>query len=256
MCEGGAFVGGSALKWNWGRRGAVRGRTAAGAVVSLVVSVAFCLGTAALWEAELQQDTPGAGPVTSVIGPPPQGIPVALPREVPRRPTVRLVRDGAPGPVAGRTYGPDTRLTPMRGLRGMPFDFDVPETWGCIGGSKRLRADVVWTCADERGGSRAGGWIGVHSCLAPCGDIEQAGFRAELIGAESRWRATDPTTAFTESAADIDGEPRLRVAMTYAFAADTAGPVDTLAFARLTGPPATLDSLLHLINEVRLRAAG
>ncbi len=234
----------------------MRGRTAAGALVSLVVSVMFCAGTAALWEAERQDEKPGAGPVTSVIGPPPQGIPAALPRELPRRNAVRLVRDGAPGPVAGRTYGPNARLTPMRGLHGMPFDFDVPETWGCIGGSKRLRADVVWTCADERGGSRAGGWIGVQSCLAPCGDTEQAGFRAELMGAESSWRTIDPATAFTESPAAVDGEPRMRVAMTYAFAADTDGPVDTLAFARLTGPPATLDTLLHLVNEVRLRAGG
>ncbi|WP_141808642.1 hypothetical protein [Nocardia bhagyanarayanae] len=224
--------------------------------MSSVVSVALCVGVAALWEAERRVEQPGSGPATSVIGPPPQGMPTALPREVPRRSTVLLVRDGAPGPVAGPTYGPRARLAPMRGLRGMPFDFDVPETWGCIGGSKRLRADVVWTCADERGGSRAGGWIGVHSCLAPCRDVEQAGFRTELIGPEPHWRATDSATAFTESPADIDGEPRVRVAMTYAFAADTGGPVDTLAFARLTGPPATLDTLLSLVNEIRLRAAG
>ncbi|WP_431956357.1 hypothetical protein [Nocardia lijiangensis] len=224
--------------------------------MSLVVSVVFCVGAAALWEAERQEERPGAGPVTSVIGPPPQGMPAALPREVPRRPAVRLVRDGAPGPVVGPTYGPGARLVPMRALRGMPFDFDVPETWGCVGGSKRLRADVVWTCADARGGSKAGGWIGVHSCLAPCGDTEQAGFRAELIGAEPRWRATDPETSFAEFPVDIDGEPRVRIAMTYAFAAEFEGPVDTLAFAGLSGPPATLDTLLRLMNEVRLRAAG
>ncbi len=248
-------MGGNALGWRVGRRGVVRGR-AAGALVSLVVSVVFCVGAAALWEAERQEERPGAGPVTSVIGPPPQGMPAALPREVPRRPAVRLVRDGAPGPVVGPTYGPGARLVPMRALRGMPFDFDVPETWGCVGGSKRLRADVVWTCADARGGSKAGGWIGVHSCLAPCGDTEQAGFRAELIGAEPRWRATDPETSFAEFPVDIDGEPRVRIAMTYAFAAEFEGPVDTLAFAGLSGPPATLDTLLRLMNEVRLRAAG
>ncbi|SNY81190.1 hypothetical protein SAMN04244553_2773 [Nocardia amikacinitolerans] len=250
-------MGGSALGWGSLRRGTVRGRArAAGALVSLVVSVALCVGAAAVWEVERREEQPGSGPATSVIGPPPQGMPAALPREVPRRPAVLLVRDGVPGPVVGPTYGPGMRLTPMRGLRGMPFDFDVPETWGCIGGSKRLRADVVWTCADERGGSRAGGWIGVQSCRAPCRDTEQTGFRTELIGPEPRWRATDPATAFTESPADIDGEPRVRVAMTYAFAADTGGPVDTLAFARLTGPPATLDTLLSLVNEIRLRAGG
>lgn len=223
-----------------------------GVVASSVFSLAFCVGVAGLWMVTGREETPSEGPATSVIGEPA----AAAPPDLPRRPEVTLARNGDRGPVVGQTYGAGEALSPMRGLRGLPFDFDLPEGWGCREGSERLRVDAVWTCVDERGGSRAGGWIGVQSCAEPCGELEQAMFRSALIGTGPVWHATDDTTWYTETPIEIDGDPRLRVAMIHRFAAHPGGPVDTLAFARLTGPVAVTDTLARVVNEVRLRAAG
>jgi hypothetical protein len=75
------------------------------------------------------------------------------------------------------------------------------------------------------------------------------------------WRSVDPATMYAEEMGTLtDGGDKgaevNRVAMTYVFAANPGGPLDSMAFAQFTGPPNSKLDMQKVINDIRVRAAG
>jgi hypothetical protein len=180
---------------------------------------------------------------------------------VARRPEVHPPHDGSPGLVAGPTFGPADQVYHMD-LGGIPFKFDVPLNWSCMPSSKMAAQFLsAWTCYDSNAQGGAGGLVAVQNCPTPCGPADQAKLRALLPVPAAVWRSTDPATMYGEESGTLTdgankGEQVSRVAMTYTFAANSGGPVDTMAFAQFTGPPNSKPDMQKVVNDIRVRVAG
>jgi hypothetical protein len=167
-------------------------------------------------------------------------------------------KPGAPGPVAGPTYGKDEKKFHMK-LRGLPFEFDAPGTWGCMR-SDREPFVTRFICVDDGGTfppskkDGAGGMIGLQTCAAPCGDGERKALRKAIVVDEGDWKRTDSTTMYAEvRGKDSKGKDAVRVAMSHVFASKPGGQLDTAVAVQLTGPPDTKQTMQKLINEIRIR---
>jgi hypothetical protein len=155
--------------------------------------------------------------------------------------------NGKPGLVAGPTYGEGEKTYHMK-LRGFPFEFDAPGTWGCMRSDKEP-FDSRWICVDDGGrfggaGSGAGGMVAVEQCPGNC---EEKRLERTLVVDAADWRRTDSSTMYAEIVGeDADGQRVVRVAMTHVH--DGTGIV-----VQLTGPPDQKATMQKLINEIRAR---
>ncbi|MFI6868122.1 hypothetical protein [Nocardia sp. NPDC050406] len=244
-----------------------RGPLIALAVVS-VLAVAVVTGVA-VWA--LNRDTGPSGPVASATSTAAATTTSAKPTTttsttsptstgeagiVPTRPSVNPPRDGRAGPVAGPTYGPGEDLYHFKVSGNVPFDYDLPGTWGCVVGSTKITVMAVKVCRDETGGTDAGGWIGIDGCANGCAEADYLVFRDKLPIDAPNWRVVDANTQYAELSGELNGKQALRVAMTYTFASRAGGPLDTIAFAQMTGAPSDRETMQKILNEIRIRAQG
>lgn len=182
--------------------------------------------------------------------PPPSASPLPSPTNVPK--------PGAPGPVAGPTYGKGEKKYHMK-LGGLPFEFDAPGTWGCMR-TDREPFVTRFICVDDGGTfppskkDGAGGMVGLQTCAAPCGDGERKALRKAIVVDEGDWKRTDSTTMYAEiEGKDSKGKQAVRVAMSHVFASKPGGQIDSAVAVQLTGPPDTKQTMQKLINEIRIR---
>lgn len=175
---------------------------------------------------------------------------------VPNRPVVNPPRDGRTGVLGGPTFGAGENLYHFKVSGNVPFEFDLPGTWGCVVGSTKITVTGVKVCRDETGGTDAGGWIGIDACANGCAEADYLTFRNKLPIDAPDWRVIDANTQFAELSGDLNGKQALRLAMTYTFASRAGGPLDTVAFAQMTGAPSDRDTMQKILNEIRVRAQG
>ncbi|MFC4910875.1 hypothetical protein [Actinomadura gamaensis] len=183
-------------------------------------------------------DTPAASPTTSDV------------------PKLTATDDRAH--VAGPTFGSGDKLYFMK-LNGFPFNFNVPDEWGCMRSDKPPFSDR-WICAHEgkgfppTGGTSAGGLVAIQPCPSGCGPAQRESARNTMVITAKDWHATDPTTQYAEEAGTNDkNEKVVRVAMSHVFASRQGGPVDTAVAVQLTGPTAEKEDMQKIINEIRRR---
>lgn len=235
-------------------------------VGSLVVVALLAVAGFVVWKRFSSHDvsstatSSSAAPQPATSSAPTSGTPVAS-GAIPRRPEANPPHDGTPGLVAGPTFGP-TDPVYLMDLTGLPFKFDVPAGWSCMPSSK-MRADFLtaWTCYDSNVANGPGGLVAVQTCPSPCGLSDQAKLRAMLPVDAGDWRTIDPATMYAEETGTLTdggnkGAEVDRVAMTYVFAANPGGPLDSMAFAQFTGPPSSKLDMQKVVNEVRARAGG
>lgn len=225
----------------------VAGLGIAAVTVLLAVAVIYSLGVAEWGDG----DRAASGGVRA------SGEAGASEAPVPSPSPTRTAGDGPPGPVAGPTFGKGEDRFRMK-LKGFPFEFDAPGTWGCMN-SDEEPFDSRWICVDDggdlggAGGSGAGGMVAVHACPKPCGDGERATMREALAVETGDWRSTDATTMYAEVEGEDEGERVVRVAMSHVFG-DGRTP-DTGVAVVLTGPVGQRPAMQKLINEIRERAS-
>lgn len=172
----------------------------------------------------------------------------------PRLPDVTPPHDGTTGPFGGPTYGPKDLLYHFN-PPSLPFEFDLPASWGCVARENPAPMDVKMTCADNDNPSHGpGGWIGLFNCAAPCGDAEQQAARARLPIDEKDWKSVDSTTWYSHTKGTLkSGELAVRAAMVHAFPSTKDGKPETIAAVMLTGPPDSNDLFQKIVNEIRMR---
>ncbi|NNH75016.1 hypothetical protein HLB23_35075 [Nocardia uniformis] len=245
-----------------------RGPLIALAVVSAIAVVV--VGAVAIWAANRDDEadpvatatttsavagtTTSASPTTTTTSAVPTSQAPA--GAIPNRPSVTPPRDGRAGPVAGVTYGPGEDLYRFDASGDVPFEYDLPGTWGCLVGSTKITVTAVKVCRDETGGTDAGGWIGIDACADNCSEAAYLTFRDKLPIDAPDWRVIDANTQYAELSGDLNGKQVLRVAMTYTFASAAGGPLDTIAFVQMTGAPTDKTTMQKILNEVRIRAEG
>jgi hypothetical protein len=174
----------------------------------------------------------------------------------PFSPTPSPHRDGPAGPVAGPTFGKD-EPTYLMDLRGIPFDFRVPESWGCLRSSKAGAEAVRWTCVDEgyafsgRTGDPPGGIVEVQRCRPRCDGAQWGEIRDLLPEVPVNWRRTDDTTMYAEWTVGSDEAARTSVALSHVFARLGRGAPDTHVAVRLAGPLDEKRALQKIVNDIR-----
>ncbi|WP_026415174.1 hypothetical protein [Actinomadura oligospora] len=158
--------------------------------------------------------------------------------------------------VVGPTFGGGDKLHLMK-LNGLPFDFNVPDEWGCMRSDKAPFSNR-WICLHEgkgfppTGGTSAGGLVALQPCPSGCGPAQRETARNAMVISAKDWRPTDPTTQYAEeTGANSKNERVVRVAMSHVFASRQGGPVDTAVAVQLTGPPDEKDDMQKIINEIR-----
>ncbi|GAB3436628.1 hypothetical protein [Flindersiella endophytica] len=199
----------------------------------------------------LPSGSPSAGPTTTSD---PSETPTTGPSSKP------TYTDGPPGPVAGPTYGKG-EPTYLMELRGMPFSFRAPGTWGCVSGSVKGRPDVkAWVCADEAGtfgnGERPAvpgrSEIYLEKCPAPCGAAQWKKLRDTAFDLDDKqWKATDSTTRYAEESLQSG---KTRLSMSHVFASKAGGKADTHIGIKVSGAPADKKTMQKLINEIRTKS--
>ncbi|MEV5575555.1 hypothetical protein AB0L06_36420 [Spirillospora sp. NPDC052269] len=160
--------------------------------------------------------------------------------------------------VEGPTFGGGDKLYLMK-LGGFPFNFNVPDEWGCMRSDKPPFTNR-WICAHEgkgfppTGGTSAGGLVALQSCPSGCGPTQRETVRNAMVITAKEWRATDPTTQYAEeTGTNSKNENVVRVAMSHVFASRQGGPVDTAVAVQLTGPTGEKGDMQKIINEIRRR---
>ncbi|MCP2337013.1 hypothetical protein [Actinomadura rupiterrae] len=160
--------------------------------------------------------------------------------------------------VAGPSFGSGDKLYFMK-LNGFPFNFNVPDEWGCMRSDKPPFSDR-WICAHEgkgfppTGGTSAGGLVAIQPCPSGCGPTQRESARNAMVITAKDWRATDPTTQYAEeTGTNTKNEKVVRVAMSHVFASRQGGPIDTAVAVQLTGPPDEKEDMQKIINEIRRR---
>lgn len=212
-----------------------------------------------------------ADPVDShqTVGPLPTDSPSADPTSDPSDPTESpttgpttkpTYADGPPGPVAGPTYGKG-EPTYLMELRGMPFKFRTPGTWGCVSGSVKGRPDVkAWICADEAGtwgnGERPAvpgrAEIYLEKCPAPCGAAQWKKLRDTAFDLDDKtWKPTDSTTRYAEERLQSG---KAQLSMSHIFASKAGGKPDSHIGIKVSGAPADKKTMQKLINEIRTQS--
>ena len=250
-------------------RPANTGRSLGILAVAVAAALAVIVGgvlAANLWLGT--RDTRSAG--TAPAAPYPGGTPDAdLPTTVPSIPPTMWPRtrspeptwtgaDGPDGPVAGPTFGVGEPTVTMN-LAGLPFEFRVPSSWGCLRSTRGGQGSVRWVCVDDsyalsgRPGTPRGGIIEVRRCPAPCDGTAWADLRDQLPRPQTDWRRTDDSTTYAEWSVGAGAELQVSVAMSHIFAANRGGPVDQHVAVRLTGAPEDKETLQKIVNEVRAR---
>ncbi|MET9020889.1 hypothetical protein ABZV93_12965 [Actinopolymorpha sp. NPDC004070] len=191
----------------------------------------------------------------------PTAVPSAFPTVWPRTPSPEPTwtgADGPDGPVAGPTFGAGEPTVTMN-LAGLPFEFRVPGSWGCLRSPRSGEGVVRWVCVDDsyalsgRTGTPPGGIIEVSRCPAPCDGTAWAKLRDQLPSPQTDWRRTDDSTTYAEWSVGAGAELQVSVAMSHVFAATRGGPVDQHVAVRLTGAPEDKRTLQKVLNEVRAR---
>ncbi|MFC5181782.1 hypothetical protein [Actinomadura harenae] len=162
--------------------------------------------------------------------------------------------------VEGPVFGGGDKPYLMK-LSGFPFDFNVPDGWGCIRSDKPPFSNR-WVCAHEgkgfppTGGTSAGGLVALQSCPSGCGPTQREAARNAMAVTAKDWRATDPTTQYAEETGTNSAQQNVvRVAMSHVFASRPGGPVDTAVAVQLTGPPDEKGDMQKVVNDIRHRAA-
>lgn len=160
--------------------------------------------------------------------------------------------DGGPGPVTGGNFGPGDNPYVIADFAGIPFAFGLPDGWGCIAGSRRIQADGVAVCRDERAGSGrgAGGWVGFVMCADACTptDLERVG--TQLVVPTDSWMQSDPMTTYADVSGEMDGAAAVRVAMRRVFTPVGGRPSSAIAFAQLTGGPEYHERMFKVLNSI------
>ncbi|MEV4255704.1 hypothetical protein AB0J52_21320 [Spirillospora sp. NPDC049652] len=224
----------------------------------LALAVFICLVIAAV-VVVLSSD--GSGRTRTAYSPPPVPPPASPPQsgdpspsptssEGPKLPTDDKAH------VAGPTFGSGDKPYLMK-LNGFPFDFNVPEGWGCMRSDKPGFTNR-WICVHEgkgfppTGGTSAGGLVALQSCPSGCGPDQRETVRNAMAVDHKDWRATDPTTQYAEETGTNNRDEHVvRVAMSHVFASRQGGPVDTAVAVQLTGPTDEKADMQKTINEIR-----
>ncbi|SDS93622.1 hypothetical protein [Actinopolymorpha singaporensis] len=237
--------------------------------VAVVAALAVVVGgglAASLWLDGRDARSAGTAPAPPYPGGSPDAdvptvVPTALPTLWPRTPSPEPTwtgADGPDGPVAGPTFGVGEPTVTMN-LAGLPFQFRLPSSWGCLRSARGGQGVVRWVCVDDsyalsgKPGTPPGGIIEVSRCPAPCDGTAWAKVRDQLPRPQSDWRRTDDTTTYADWSVGAGDELQVSVAMSHVFAATRGGPVDQHVAVRLTGAPEDKKTLQKVVNEVRAR---
>lgn len=188
------------------------------------------------------------------------GIAVMSPGESPLAPSRATMPpgvipppNGSTGPLGGPTYSPGEKLVPISMPTYLPFDFNLPDGWGCTH-TENKPLDKRITCMDEITTRGAAGWIGSSRCADGCTRPAQDKVRAKLPVDAQFWKPVDDVTAYARVTGTLGNGMRVvRIAMTCSFASTSGASRDTLAVAMLTGPPETENTLQKIANELRSR---
>ncbi|MFW0795412.1 hypothetical protein AAFP30_16495 [Gordonia sp. CPCC 205515] len=172
--------------------------------------------------------------------------------------------DGGPGPVAGNNFSVADnpyKIGPTR----MPFAFAFPDGWDCMfSTTSTVQTTGGYTCMesslDTSGGtivtkeSHAGGRVGFQHCGAVCtpADIDEVGKQMRILPDD--WRDIEASTTFAERTGEIGDETQTRVGMRHVYAPGGAGEPTVIAFAVMTGDPEYRDTMLKILNSVRVNA--
>ncbi|MGV9858719.1 hypothetical protein ACWDTD_08695 [Gordonia sp. NPDC003425] len=168
--------------------------------------------------------------------------------------TTSASSDGPPGLVSGPTFGAADNPSRVSYVGGVPFSFQIPSDWVCVGGSDDVKTTAVASCGRKDLTQRTGGVVGIESCPAACTPADNDALGTRLGIEPYRWVNSDPSTTFADLRGTIDNQPAIRLAMRFAYASKPGGPADTLAFTVLTGTPGDRTDLLKTVNGVRAGA--
>jgi hypothetical protein len=164
--------------------------------------------------------------------------------------------DGPDGPVAGPTYGKD-ESTYLMDLDGFPFEFRVPQSWGCLRSGKAGPGVVRWICADDsyafsgRPGDPPGGIVEVQRCRPRCDGAQWGRIRDQLPELPANWRRTDDSTMYAEWTVGSGETARTSVALSHVFARAGGGAFDTHVAVRLAGTNDQKRTLQKIVNDIR-----
>ncbi len=237
--------------------------------VAVVAALAVIAGGAVAanhWLGDRTDRSAGTAPAPSYPGESPgadvpTAVPSAFPTAWPTTPSPAPTWTGADGPdgrVAGPTFGVGEPTVTMN-LAGLPFEFRVPSSWGCLRSTRGGEDAVRWVCVDDsytlsgRPGTPPGGIIEVRRCPQPCDGTAWERLRDQLPRPQTDWRRTDDSTTYAEWSVGAGADLQVSVAMSHIFAGTRGGPVDQHVAVRLTGAPEDQKTLQKVVNEIRAR---
>ena len=170
-------------------------------------------------------------------------------------PTLRPARDRT---LVGPSYAAGDETYTM-GLRGFPFAFRTPPTWGCLRGKVDIPDATAWVCVDEGKPFDAGApapdrgkrlQIMVRPCPAPCGQAVRDEMSTDWFDDGAKATTVDERTAYVETA--VDGEGRYTLDMSHFFPA--TGTSRWQVAVGTHSQPDSRDVVQRIVNDILTQA--
>ncbi|WP_163509332.1 hypothetical protein [Fodinicola acaciae] len=143
-------------------------------------------------------------------------------------------------------------------LRGVPFSFRVPDSWGCLLLSSDATTTVV-SCIDDQfqGDQRPRVRLTFRACPSGCAAAQQRQQRADIETFGQRWIAPDSQSTFAEAknVTTSIGTGRYVLAVSRFFHSKQGGPLDRQLVMTASGGADRAGQDQQIVNDVRVRVS-
>jgi hypothetical protein len=129
-------------------------------------------------------------------------------------------------------------------LLGLPFAFDVPSSWGCLGAKSPNAA--AWRCIDEQGGAqRSQVDLRLRHCPGPCTQAQRAEV-GEGLAYGSKATVIDPATRVSEGT--VAG--RYYLTLDRVLSPPPAGPGEWVVVVAARAEQADASTVQKIVNDI------
>lgn len=143
-------------------------------------------------------------------------------------------------------------------LKGVPFSFRVPQSWGCLLLSYDPTSTVV-SCIDDsfKGDQRPRVRLTFRTCPSGCSATQQRQGRADLETFGQRWTAPDPQSTYAEAnnVTTSIGTGRYVLVVSRFYHGKAGGQLDQQLVLTASGGADRAGQVQQIVNDVRVRVS-
>jgi hypothetical protein len=149
-------------------------------------------------------------------------------------------------------------MTRTISLKGVPFSFRVPQSWGCLLLSYDPTSTVV-SCIDDtfKGDQRPRVRLTFRACPSGCSATQQRQNRADIETFGKRWTAPDNQSTYAEAknVTTSIGAGRYVLVVSRFFHGKPGGQLDRQLVVTASGGADRAGQVQQIVNDVRVRVS-